>query len=85
MKAAVVTEAGAAPVFRDFAEPERDGRHAVVDLVASGIHQVARARVAGRHYSAQGVWPAVPGVDAVARKPGGRSDDKVPGTLSSSA
>lgn len=72
MKAAVVTSAGAAPVCGDFAEPEVDGDHAVVDLVAAGIHQVVRSRVAGRHYSTAGVWPAIPGVDAVARTPDGR-------------
>jgi len=67
MKAAVVTSAGADPVYADFDEPVLDDQHAMVELVAAGIHQVVRSRVAGRHYSTQGVWPAVPGVDAVAR------------------
>ena len=72
MKAAVVHEAGAAPVFDDFGEPEVGDGRALVELVAAGIHNVVRSRVAGRHYSVEGAWPAVPGVDAVARTPDGR-------------
>lgn len=72
MKAAVVYEAGAAPVFADFPEPEVGAGRALVDLVGAGIHHVVRSRVAGRHYSLAGTWPAVPGVDAVARTPDGR-------------
>ena len=72
MKAAVVYEPGAAPVCDEFPEPKVDDAHALVDLVGAGIHQVVRSRVAGRHYSSAGVWPAVPGVDAVARTADGQ-------------
>ena len=72
MKAAVVEAAGAAPTFAEFPDPPESERHTVVDLVAAGIHPIVRARVAGRHYSTSGTWPAVPGVDAVARTPDGR-------------
>lgn len=72
MKAAVVYEPGAAPVCDGFPEPKVDDAHALVDLVGAGIHQVVRSRVAGRHYSSAGVWPAVPGVDAVARTADGQ-------------
>ncbi len=72
MKAAVVGRAGQVPEYADFPDPEVDGEHAVVELVAAGIHQIVRSRVDGRHYSAEGAWPAIPGVDAVARTPDGR-------------
>lgn len=72
MKAAVVYEAGADPVCADFAEPEVGSGRAEVELVGAGIHNVVRSRVAGRHYSTKGMWPAVPGVDAVARTPAGQ-------------
>ena len=72
MRAAVVYEAGAAPVCAEFPEPEVTKGRAAVELVGAGVHQVVRSRVAGRHYSVAGAWPAVPGVDAVARTPDGR-------------
>ena len=71
MKAAVVTNPGADPVYGEFDEPVVDEHHAMVELVAAGIHQVVRSRVEGRHYSTRGIWPAVPGIDAVARTPDG--------------
>ncbi|HEY3839579.1 MAG TPA: hypothetical protein VGL72_23575 [Bryobacteraceae bacterium] len=36
-------------------------------MVAAGIHPLVRAVAAGKHYSAKGSWPMIPGVDAVAR------------------
>lgn len=72
MKAAVVTAPNAVPTYSDFPEPPIDDRHALVELVAAGIHPVVRSRVSGRHYSSSGTWPAVPGVDAVARTSDGR-------------
>ena len=72
MQAAVVYEAGAVPVCAEFPEPEPADGQALVELVGAGVHQVVRSRVAGRHYSVAGAWPAVPGVDAVARTPDGR-------------
>jgi NADPH:quinone reductase-like Zn-dependent oxidoreductase len=71
MKAAVVSAAGGVPAYADFPEPEVDERRGVVELVAAAIHPVVRSRVAGQHYSVAGRWPAVPGVDAVARTPDG--------------
>ena len=72
MKAAVVYEAGGSPVWADFADPEVKDGQAEVALVGAGVHAVVRSRVAGRHYSVRGSWPAVPGVDAVARTADGR-------------
>ncbi|MFT4229788.1 MAG: hypothetical protein QM602_05820, partial [Microbacterium sp.] len=72
MKAAVVHDPDAVPVYGDFPEPEVGDGRALVELVGAGIHHVVRSRIAGRHYSTAGAWPAVPGVDAVARTPDGR-------------
>ena len=67
MKAAVVTTAGAVPDYRDFPDPERGEGQQLVELVASAIHPVVRARASAEHYSSTGQFPLVPGVDAVAR------------------
>ncbi|BBC36624.1 uncharacterized protein SGFS_079180 [Streptomyces graminofaciens] len=67
MKAAVVTTAGAVPEYLDFPDPEVGEGEQLVDLVASAIHPIVRAKASGRHYSSTGDFPLVPGVDAVAR------------------
>jgi NADPH:quinone reductase-like Zn-dependent oxidoreductase len=67
MKAAVVTGPGGTPEYADFADPvAADGRE-LVELVAAGIHPVVRSLASGRHYGSSGVWPMIPGIDAVAR------------------
>lgn len=71
MKAAVIPEPGADPIWADFQEPAVDDEHRLAYLVGAGIHPVVRSMVAGRHYGSADVWPAVPGVDAVARTTGG--------------
>jgi NADPH:quinone reductase-like Zn-dependent oxidoreductase len=74
MKAAVLHSAGSVPVYGDFAEPSAgdagEGGE-VVEMVASGIHHLTRSVAAGRHYSRDGVFPAIPGLNAVARTAGG--------------
>ena len=67
MKAAVVARAGAVPEYGDFDEPIVDGDQQLVELVASGIHTLVRSLASGRHYGSSGIWPQIPGVDAVAR------------------
>jgi NADPH:quinone reductase-like Zn-dependent oxidoreductase len=71
VKAAVVREPGADPVWADFDEPVVDEKHRLAYLVGAGIHPVVRSMVGGGHYGSAGVWPAVPGVDAVARTASG--------------
>ena len=66
MKAAVIESAGASPRYADFAEPQSDEAHEVVSLVAAGIHPIVRSLASGRHYGSRGIWPSIPGVDAVA-------------------
>ena len=67
MKAAILHSTDSGPVYGDFAEPPVSEGYQVVDLVAAGIHQVTRSVAAGRHYSGGGVFPVIPGLNAVAR------------------
>ncbi|MEV4382308.1 hypothetical protein [Streptosporangium sp. NPDC049644] len=39
----------------------------VVEVLAAGLHHLARAKANGSHYSGNGVYPLVPGVDGVVR------------------
>ncbi|GAB10939.1 putative oxidoreductase [Gordonia araii NBRC 100433] len=72
MKAAVISGPDQQPRYADFAEPVAGDDHRIVDLVAAGIHNIVRARATGHHYSSDGIWPLIPGVDAVARTDDGR-------------
>jgi len=67
MKAAVLRGPGSVPEYADFEEPPVQSGRQVVDLVAAGIHPVVRSLAAGRHYGSSGMYPMIPGVDAVAR------------------
>lgn len=71
MKAAILNAPDANPACGDFPEPKlADGRE-IVELVAAGIHPIVRALATGKHYGSKGIWPMIPGVDAVARTPEG--------------
>src|SRR5262245_12873486 len=67
MKAAVVASPGAKPQYKEFPEPVVADGERLVELVAAGIHPVVRALASGAHYGSEGVYPMIPGVDAVAR------------------
>lgn len=72
MKAAVVQSAGTNPVYGDFFDPEpRDGAQ-LVAVRAAAISQLAKARASGSHYSSQGQFPLVAGVDGVGALSDGR-------------
>ena len=70
MKAAVVHRTGQLPVFDDFEAPQAGAGEHVVQVTASALSQLARARASGTHYSSSGGFPFVAGVDGV-----GLSDD----------
>ena len=72
MRAAVITGPDVGPVCGEFSEPEVLPGYQLLDLVAAGIHQVTRSTAAGRHYGSAHRYPAVPGLDAVARTADGR-------------
>jgi NADPH:quinone reductase-like Zn-dependent oxidoreductase len=71
MKAAILHSADSVPVYGDFDEPEAGPDREIVTLVAAGIHQLTRSVAVGRHYSTGGVFPVIPGLNAVARTAGG--------------
>jgi len=71
MKAAILYAPDSVPVYGDFDEPPGDEGSQIVELVAAGIHQLTRSVATGRHYSRGGVFPVIPGLNAVARTAGG--------------
>ena len=71
MKAAILRAPDSVPVYGDFVEPTAGEGTEIVELVAAGIHQLTRAVAAGRHYGSAGVFPLIPGLNAVARRADG--------------
>ncbi|WP_066903223.1 zinc-binding alcohol dehydrogenase family protein [Millisia brevis] len=67
MKAVQVEGRDIPPVESEIPEPRTGPGYRIVELVGAGVHVVVRSIASGRHYTADGVWPLVPGVDAVAR------------------
>ena len=72
MKAAIVEQAGHAPVFGNFEDPAPAPGMSVVRVTASAISHVTKSRASGAHYSADGGLPQVPGVDGVGVDEAGR-------------
>ncbi|WP_420993142.1 quinone oxidoreductase family protein [Cupriavidus sp. 30B13] len=72
MKAAVVTEAGQSPVYDDFPSPAAQGGHHLVEVTASALSRVTRAKAAGAHYSSPDALPFVAGIDGTGRLEDGR-------------
>jgi NADPH:quinone reductase-like Zn-dependent oxidoreductase len=65
MKAAFVKAVKSGPVYGEFAEPvAREGQR-IITVHASALSHVTKARASGAHYSSDGLFPAVPGVDGV--------------------
>ena len=71
MKAAILHSADSVPVYGDFDEPAAGPGSEIVEFVAAGIHQLTRSVATGRHYSRGGVFPVIPGLNAVARTAAG--------------
>src|SRR3984957_4335073 len=67
MKAAIVREVGASPVYAEFEEPTPAGGEKRVAVAASALSNLTRGRASGAHYSSAGKLPFVPGVDGVGR------------------
>jgi NADPH:quinone reductase-like Zn-dependent oxidoreductase len=85
-----------AAVVRSFASPPRygpfdlpapsGGDHAVVDVLAVGLHPRVRSGASGSHYSSTGTLPMVPGIDGVGRREDGQmvyfvADDDLTGPM----
>ena len=71
MKAAILRSPDSVPVYGDFDDPVPGAGSEIVEFVAAGIHQVTRSVATGRHYGGGGVFPVIPGLNAVARTAGG--------------
>ncbi|MGV9310547.1 quinone oxidoreductase family protein [Nonomuraea sp. NPDC003727] len=68
MHAAVIPAADALPVYRDHPDPaERHRDELLVEVLAAGLHHLTKAKANGSHYSSNGMYPLVPGVDGVVR------------------
>ena len=65
MKAAVVYEAGKAPVFAEFETPVARAGEALIAVKASALTQFTKSRASGAHYSADAALPAIAGSDGV--------------------
>jgi NADPH:quinone reductase-like Zn-dependent oxidoreductase len=63
MKAAIVVEAGQAPVYGDFRDPTPAAGKSLIRVTAASISHVTRSRASGTHYSSAGELPFIPGVD----------------------
>jgi NADPH:quinone reductase-like Zn-dependent oxidoreductase len=89
MKAAVVRGLDQVPRYETFALPE-SGEGVVVDVLASALSPRVRSGASGQHYTSNGVFPLVPGIDGVGRLPDGRrvyflaADDTI-GTMAEKA
>jgi NADPH:quinone reductase-like Zn-dependent oxidoreductase len=68
MKAIIVKTAGAAPVFGEFREPVAEAGEVLLQVEASALSHVTKARASGKHYSSGGELPFVPGIDGVGRR-----------------
>jgi NADPH:quinone reductase-like Zn-dependent oxidoreductase len=72
MKAAIVREVAATPVYGEFEEPAPTTGEARVAVTASALSNLTRGRASGAHYSSGGKLPFVPGVDGVGRLDNGQ-------------
>ncbi|MGH3247563.1 MAG: hypothetical protein ACRDOI_15340 [Trebonia sp.] len=85
--AAVVRSFGNPPRYEPFNLPApSDGDHALVDVVAVGLHPRVRSGASGSHYTSTGKLPMVPGIDGVGRREDGRlvyfvADDDLVGPM----
>jgi NADPH:quinone reductase-like Zn-dependent oxidoreductase len=67
MKAAIIKAPGEGPVYADFDQPVAQTGHRLIEVTASALSHVARARASGTHYSSATTFPFVAGVDGTGR------------------
>jgi NADPH:quinone reductase-like Zn-dependent oxidoreductase len=67
MKAAIVPQAGRAPVYGDFKEPIPVAGESRIAVTAAALSPVVKARASGTHYSSSGGFPIGVGIDGVGR------------------
>jgi NADPH:quinone reductase-like Zn-dependent oxidoreductase len=67
MRAAVLHEHGATPVFGDFAEPQPGDGQVVVEVSAAALHHLDLHKATGTFYTGPPPLPSVVGTDGVGR------------------
>jgi NADPH:quinone reductase-like Zn-dependent oxidoreductase len=67
MKAAIVVQAGQAPIYGDFSEPIPASGEVRVSLRAAALSNVVKSRASGTHYSSSAQLSFVVGIDGVGR------------------
>jgi NADPH:quinone reductase-like Zn-dependent oxidoreductase len=67
MKAAIVVEAGKAPIYGEFREPVPANGEVQVTVSAVALSNVVKSRASGAHYSSSDQFPFVVGIDGVGR------------------
>jgi NADPH:quinone reductase-like Zn-dependent oxidoreductase len=72
MKAAIVAAAGRAPIYGDFTEPVARTGEELITVRASALCHFSKSRSSGRHYSSEGEFPAIAGIDGVGLTADGR-------------
>ncbi len=65
MKAGIIRAAGTTPVYGDFDAPVASAGKEVIAVRAAALSPLSKSRASGAHYSSEGVFPAVAGVDGV--------------------
>jgi NADPH:quinone reductase-like Zn-dependent oxidoreductase len=65
MKAGIIRAAGTTPVYGDFESPVASEGKEVIAVRASALSPLSKSRASGSHYSSEGVFPAVAGVDGI--------------------
>jgi NADPH:quinone reductase-like Zn-dependent oxidoreductase len=65
MKAGIIRAAGTTPVYGDFESPVASEGKEVISVKAAALSPLSKSRASGSHYSSEGVFPAVAGVDGV--------------------
>jgi NADPH:quinone reductase-like Zn-dependent oxidoreductase len=64
MKAAVLTELGKPPIYKDFPDPvPQNDEQLILHIKAAAVKNIDRSRAAGRHYASYQRLPLVVGID----------------------
>ena len=67
MRAAIVPQAGKAPVYGELKEPVPSPGESHIVVTAAALSPVVKARASGTHYSSSGDFPIGVGIDGVGR------------------
>ncbi|CAO3693890.1 unnamed protein product [Umbelopsis ramanniana] len=71
VKAAVVTAFNSPPSYQDIEIADPSENQVQIKVLATGLHQLVKARASGAHYSSNIKLPLIPGVDGVGELPDG--------------